>query len=125
MGQPATWWSDQVVWARRCQAQAAAYARAIGDAIVNPADPYADELRRSRRAAALEEVAAWEQYAKDAEAAFQSAAEAEMLAADSRLVDQQRTFGGRPYDVPRCEHGCCADAVCEFVGDCDSHRAAS
>lgn len=38
---------------------------------------------------------------------------------------QVETFGGRSYDIPKCPHGCCADSVCEFVGDCDSHQAAS
>ena len=56
MGQPAVFWADQVTWARKCQAQAESFARAIGDAVTDPKDPYAAELRRSRHRAALEEV---------------------------------------------------------------------
>lgn len=89
MGQPACWWADQVTWARRCQAQAEAFALAVNDAVTDPSDPYAAELRRSRYAAAKQECEAWEQYARDAETAFQSAAEQEMEAADEIERRQQ------------------------------------
>lgn len=26
---------------------------------------------------------------------------------------------------PTCEHGCCSKRVCDFAGDCDSHRSGS
>ena len=93
MGQPAVYWADQVTWARKCQAQAEAFALAVNDAVDNPRDPYAAELRRDRYRAARAEVEAWEQYARQAEAAFQSAAEAEMTEQD------WRSYGGRsPLD---------------------------
>lgn len=93
MGQPAVFWADQITWARRCQAQAEAFALAVNDTADNPRDPYASELRRDRYRAARAEVEAWELYARQAEAAFTSAAEAEMTPED------WRSYGGRsPMD---------------------------
>lgn len=86
MGQPAVWWSDQVVWARKCLAQAEAFALTVNDAVTNPLDPYAGELRRSRYAAAKADVEAWEMYAQQAEDAFQSAALHEMEQTDAGEV---------------------------------------
>ena len=75
------YWADEVTYARKCEATALAVARRLRTA-TSSVNPYQAELHRARYRAALDEVQAWTQYAKDAEAAFQSAALAEMEAAD-------------------------------------------
>ena len=129
---PAVYWSDKAVWARRCLAQSESFLLAVTDAVTDPADPWAIELRDARRDAAKADVEAWKAYIKRADEAFADAAEHEMAEQDRKTAarehyEEQARLADDfiPRGLATCEHKCCPPAVCEFVGDCDSHRAAS
>lgn len=114
--------------------EAAGFVVGLRDRPLFPGDPFAEDTRQrvTRLAQEIADVLEWrvEQVEDMARgiAAQEKAETAAHYAEQARLaaeIDRQPTFGGRPYDVPRCAHGCCPDAVCEFVGDCASHQAAS
>lgn len=102
---PASFWSDQIVKARRQEKVALACAAYLGDQPDNPLDTFAPELRRARYRAAMKEADAWSDYARQVEEAFQSAALAEMELADAaerrQRIDQAQAERRARYDAPQ------------------------
>lgn len=138
-------WSERAKAALDLSRQYLAAADAVMDQDSPIADPWHSEMRMEVFKALTRAADVYESYAdRCREAAegcrvFRTTEQADRRAHYEEMARQAKaapgvytetqaerrqrydTFGGRSYDVARCPHGCCASAVCAFVGDCASH----
>lgn len=131
-------WAAEFARAEQAHDRAEQFADGLLTAATPELHPWERDLLHARAAAVRAEAWAFAAYAEHCESMMnadvekmQTRAHYEEQARQAKAAPgvyseaQANTFGGRVYDVPRCSHGCCASAVCDWVGDCDSHKAAS